>query len=105
MKGIVNVTADGLDSDSGIKKIEFYHSSPMLTLIGTDTTAPYSMDWDTTTGVVDGHHSLYIKVYDNAGNQSTYISLPVTVDNTSPTITLLGDATVNLTVGTAYIDA
>lgn len=80
----INATADGTGSD--VSKVEFYHSSPVYTYLGEDTTAPYSMTWDTTADYT-GAHVIYIKVFDAAGNISNLIgSQPVTVDNSNPSI-------------------
>ena len=50
-----------------------------------DTTAPYSVSWDTTTAS-NGAHTLSARARDGAGNVATS-SIPVTVDNQAPTIT------------------
>jgi len=87
LRGIVTITADASDGvgESGVAKVEFYHSSPVPTYIGEDTSAPYSFDWDTTS-VSDGAHNIYVKVTDNAGNFSGYSGISVMVDNTAPTV-------------------
>jgi len=86
LRGIVNIDATADDgAGSGISKVEFYHSSPVQTLIGDATSAPYSTTWDTT-GSTDGSHGIYVKVFDVAGNESGFISIPVYVDNTAPTV-------------------
>lgn len=68
----VSVSASASDT-SGIAKVEFYNESA---LIGTDTTSPYSIGWDTST-VVDGTYGLSAKAYDTVGN--TRISTLVSV--------------------------
>ena len=87
LRGAVTITADALDTESGVAKVEFYHSSINPTLIGEDATSPYSMDWDTTS-VSDGSHNIYIKAYDNVGNSTDFISISVIIDNNPPTISL-----------------
>ncbi len=56
---------------ASITKVEFYSDT---TLLGTDTTAPYSFGW---TGVTAGDYSLYAKAYDSQG--ATAESTPVGV--------------------------
>jgi hypothetical protein len=48
-----------------------------------DTTAPYSIAWDTTT-VADGVHSLAARARDAAGNQTTSGAVTVTIKNLPP---------------------
>ena len=81
LSGTVAVTADALDDLSGIEKVGFYYASES-TLIGEDTTSPYSVDWDTTSAP-DGNHELTAVTYDNAGNNLQSASIPVVVDNVS----------------------
>jgi hypothetical protein len=89
---------------SGIGKVEFYHSSILATLIGTDTTLPYSVNWDTTS-VSDGPYSVWIIAYDNANNQTTSSSVNVIIDNTAPVITLAGTNPATVIEGDSYTDA
>src|ERR1019366_2257824 len=71
--------------DIGVVKVEFYRDANIL--LGTVTTPPYSVNFDTTS-VGDGSHCFYAKAYDQAGNVSTTSSNCVTVDNHAPTIIL-----------------
>jgi hypothetical protein len=80
--GIVQVTATASDSQP-ISRVEFYDGS---TLIGTATTAPYSVSWDTT-GFPSGSRTLSAKAYDAAGNMGQ-TSRTVTVDATPPTVAI-----------------
>ena len=61
---------------------------------------------DVNTGAV-GTYTVTYNVSDAAGNPAVEVTRTVTVtpDATKPTITLLGDATVELLVGSAYVDA
>jgi hypothetical protein len=52
----------------GVARVEFY--SDYNVLIGSDTTAPYSVDWDTTP-LSNGIHNVRIRIYDAAGNSTT----------------------------------
>lgn len=66
LAGTVNLTATASDA-SGVTKVEFYVNSKLL---GTDTSAPYSMAWDTTKEV-NGQFTLTAKAYDSANNISS----------------------------------
>ncbi len=76
LKGTVTVSANASD-DVAVTKVEFYAGAKLL---GTDTTAPYSISWDTkTTG-----NSLYMltsKAYDAAGNVGTSPNVLIQVKN------------------------
>jgi hypothetical protein len=61
----------------GVLKVEFYVDA---VLRGTDTTAPYSFAWDTTS-VANGSHALVTKAYDAAGNVGPSATVTVTVSN------------------------
>ncbi len=49
-----------------------------------DTTAPYSLTWNTT-AIANGSHSLAAVARDAAGNKTTSTNVSVTVSNTTPT--------------------
>ena len=51
--------------------------------VGSDYTAPYSMQWDTTQ-VPDGTHVFSVRAADTSGNVSTDSVVTATVDNVSP---------------------
>jgi len=87
LAGTIRIDATADDSTSGINRVEFSHRS-VPSSIGTDTEAPYTIEWDTVAdGILDGGHVIYAKAYDNAGN-STEVSVNVNVDNTAPSITV-----------------
>jgi len=77
----VTISANATDS-SGIQKIDFYSDS---TLVGTDTSAPFAVNWNIS-NVSDGPHSLYVVVTDTAGNSTTSPVISVTVDHLAPTV-------------------
>ncbi|HEY8628684.1 MAG TPA: Ig-like domain-containing protein [Gaiellaceae bacterium] len=94
LRGTETLRANPSSSLSGIKSVtfEYANAGAPRTLpppgtwhtIGVDTTAPYSVDWNTT-GVSDGAYDLRILVKNNANNTSiTYLDSKV-VDNTAPT--------------------
>lgn len=72
---------------SGVNQVEFLVDG---TLIASDTTAPYGVDWDTAT-VSDGAHSLTARVVDSANVSATSAAVTVTVSNT-PTIEIFASA-------------
>ncbi len=75
VSGIVAITADAAD-DVGIGRVDFYYDS---TLIETDVTSPYSIDWDTTT-VDDSAYTITATAVDTA-SQASSDSISVIVDN------------------------
>jgi len=74
--GTYTITATASDN-VGVTKVEFYQSG---TLIGTDTTSPYSVSWNTSS-VANGTHSLTAKAYDAVNNIGTSAAVSVTVGN------------------------
>ena len=103
---------------------------PVVTLIGSQTitqlvgeefvdpgaTAVDDVDGDltssiTTTNTIDitsvGSYTITYGVADSSGNIATaerYVFITEQVDTTSPTITLIGSSTINLTVGDSFVD-
>ncbi|NBM17551.1 glycoside hydrolase family 48 protein [Streptomyces sp. GC420] len=61
--------ADG----AGISKVEFYSDN---TLLGTDTTSPYTLDYADMTA---GSYSLYAKAYDSLGASAESVPVGITV--------------------------
>jgi hypothetical protein len=99
VSGDVTFSASASDP-SGMAKVEFYSDSGNY-LIGTDTTAPYSITWATDPWVKNGFQTLVARAYDAAGNVAES-SLAVTVDNPSGGITLnngVDDTTLAFTTG------
>jgi hypothetical protein len=75
--GSVNVTANAADN-VGVAGVQFRLGT---TNLGTeDTTAPYSLAWDTRT-VANNNYTLTAIARDAAGNTTTATSVPVTVNN------------------------
>lgn len=62
--GTITITATASDNLCGVNRVEFYVDT---TLIGTDTTAPYEMSWNTAT-FANGQHTVIARAYDNANN-------------------------------------
>jgi subtilisin family serine protease len=88
LSGTVAVSGTATDA-GGIAKVEFYDGA---TLLGTDTSSPYSVNWDTTAATI-GSHSLTLKAYDTAGNTTTTSARSVTVkDQVAPTVSVTSPA-------------
>lgn len=73
--GVVNMTATAQD-DKGVSKVEFVADG---TIVGTDTTAPYTIGWNSET-FANGNHNLKAIVFD-AANQQTSTSISVVTQN------------------------
>ncbi|MBI3930042.1 MAG: hypothetical protein HY319_31170 [Armatimonadetes bacterium] len=87
--GTINIQANASD-DVNVTQVEFFMDA---TSLGTDATAPYSMNWDST-GVANGLHALKAVARDTAGqtsfhtinvNVSNVVDNPPTVSFTFPT--------------------
>ena len=76
VSGTATVSADASDN-VGVTRVELVVDG---SLVGTDTSAPYAIAWNTTT-VSNGGHSLQTKAYDAAGNVGSSASVNVTVNN------------------------
>ncbi|MDQ1002886.1 hypothetical protein QFZ28_003286 [Neobacillus niacini] len=76
--GTVTLSVNAID-DKGISKVEFYSNNGGY-LIGTRTSAPFSLNWATDPWVPDGSQTLKVIVYDTA-NQTTQVSKTVIVKN------------------------
>ncbi|MFY0574783.1 Ig-like domain-containing protein [Cystobacter fuscus] len=82
-RGSVMVTATA-SSAQPVERVEFYADGALL---GTDTSAPYEVSWDST-AVADGAHMLIARAYDIGGHVGTSPAVGVNVDNTSPDVAL-----------------
>jgi hypothetical protein len=78
----VTVSASALD-DVGVTSVQFKLDG--VNLGAADTTAPFSISWDST-GVADGSHTLTAVASDAALHATTSAGIAVTVDNTPPTV-------------------
>ncbi|MGR8930002.1 MAG: Ig-like domain-containing protein [Gammaproteobacteria bacterium] len=74
--GTISFNATATDN-VGVTKVEFYVDN---SLKGTDTTAPYAIDFDSRT-LSDGSHSLSGRAYDAAGNVGVSSVISFSVDN------------------------
>jgi Bacterial Ig domain len=83
----ITINANATDSDGTINKVEFFNGT---TLLGTDTTAPYSFSW---TNVVAGTYSITAKATDEKGAVTTSSVVKVTVGaNKPPTVSITSPA-------------
>jgi chitodextrinase/uncharacterized protein (DUF427 family) len=79
----VNVTANASDN-VGVAGVQFVLDNG-TNLGAEDTSASYSVSWDTTTAS-NGSHTLTAVARDAAGNRTTSAPVTVTVSNTTPTV-------------------
>ncbi len=95
----VALTATAADTDGTIAKVEFYAGT---TLVGTDTTSPYSVTWSS---VPAGSYSLTAIAYDNAGAKTTSAARSITVNaapTTGPPTKVVFQASVDNAMVTSY---
>jgi subtilisin family serine protease/PKD repeat protein len=74
--GAVTVSADASDN-VGVTRVTFFVNGAA---VGVDTTAPYSLTWDSTQGG-NGNHSIVAKAYDAGGNVGASAAVTVNVNN------------------------
>ncbi len=75
--GTVQVSVD-LQDNVGVHTAEFYVDGALIQS-ATDPSAPWIFNWNTTSKADNQQHSLYVKVYDAAGNVGTSGLMTVTV--------------------------
>jgi hypothetical protein len=83
----VTLTATATATGATITKVDFYRGG--TTLIGTATTAPYTITW---TGAAAGSYSLTAKATSSAGGVGTSTAVNITVTNSPPTVSLTAPA-------------
>jgi chitodextrinase len=84
----MTVSASASDSDGTVARVDFYHGT---TLVGTDTTSPYSITWSS---VPAGSYSLTAVAVDDDGAAATSAARIITVNapNAAPTVSLTAPA-------------
>jgi len=84
----VSLTASANDPENQMDRVEFYNGA---TLLGTDTTAPYTFSW---ANVSAGSYSVTATAYDAAGQSAQSASVDITVSdaNQAPTVSLTSPA-------------
>jgi predicted phage tail protein len=95
----INLTATASDPENQLARVEFFSGT---TLVGTDTTAPYSFSWG---NVAAGTYSLTARAYDTAGASATSAAVTVTVSGTSsgpPTMVVFTASADHATNVTSY---
>jgi Zn-dependent metalloprotease len=97
--GTITLSATASDN-VGVSKVEFYIDGA---LVGTDTTSPYSVTYNSTL-LTNGTHSLVAKAYDAAGNVGSSTAVSFTVSNTS-TGTTFNEVESNNSTSTANVVA
>jgi len=70
---------------NGVKRVDFYRDGGVL--IASDTAAPYTVVWNTTT-TANGAHTFYAVSTDAAGNSRTSPTVNFTVDNAPPVVSI-----------------
>jgi hypothetical protein len=101
----VTLTATAAD-DQGVAKVEFYVGT---TLLGTDTTAPYTLTVPVTQAS-NGSYTLTARAYDTIGQAATSAPVNVTVAigttiDTPPVVSLMSSATTITTAGSVTLTA
>lgn len=85
VRGSIPVSATATDNPggTGVNRVEFYAGS---TMIGQDTTSPYSITWNTAS-MSDGAQSITARAYDNASpaNMNPSAAVNITIENTDRT--------------------
>jgi len=86
VSGTVSITADASDN-MAVAKVNFYRDGGVL--IGSDTSTPYQIFWDTASAG-NGAHNLYAQAYDLPGNSSVSKTIKVIVSNdtAAPTVSI-----------------
>src|SRR5262249_43611422 len=82
----IALTASAADSDGTISQVQFFRGG--TTLIGSDTTSPYSFNW---TNVAAGTYSLTARATDNNSGVTTSSVINITVDG-PPTVSISAPA-------------
>ncbi|MCX7009926.1 MAG: Ig-like domain-containing protein [Kiritimatiellaeota bacterium] len=80
--GTITVSASVVSNDHSIAAVRFYAG---LTLLGVDTTEPYTFDW---TGMTNGTYALTAKAVYDGVNLVSSLASTVTVTHVSPVIAL-----------------
>jgi peptidoglycan/xylan/chitin deacetylase (PgdA/CDA1 family) len=77
VSGVVRLEAAASDAGSGVARVEFYVDNK---LVGTSTSAPYRLNWNTNNKqVARGAHTIYVVAVDRAGNSRATTPITVTV--------------------------
>ncbi|QCR21029.1 Ig-like domain-containing protein [Pontibacter sp. SGAir0037] len=69
----ITINATATDLEGPVSKVEFYSGG---TLLGTDTTSPFSFTWN---NVTEGNYAITAKAYDNGGLSATSAAVSIAV--------------------------
>lgn len=84
--GTVTINATASDDSGTVSKVEFWIDGVLKT---TDTGAPFSYSWDTTTAT-DGVHSVVAKAFDPSNNSASSTTVILAVNNGKPDFVING---------------
>jgi len=95
----ITLTASAADADGTVARVDFYNGT---TLLGSDTTAPYSFTWSS---VAAGTYALKATAVDNAGATGSSATATITVSAvmTPPTAVVFQASTDHATNVTSYL--
>ena len=101
----VTISANASDADGSVAKVEFYANN---TLVGTDSTAPFSYNWTPTTN--NQSYTIGAIAEDNEGNRTTATTVDIFVGTVNTTVTSRisagdDDAEQYGSSGTMYMDS
>lgn len=82
VSGMVSLAATA-DDDLGVERVEFHIDGA---LVGTDTSAPYEVSWNSA-AVPSGAHTLTARAYDSSGHVGISAEHVVNTDITPPSLT------------------
>ena len=98
--GTVTVKA-AADDDFNVTRVEFFDGQ---TLLGTDFTKPFSVDWYVG-NLGDSTHTLSAKAYDAAGHVTTSAPVSVIIDNFPPLVSVTSPSDNAFVQGTVQLTA
>ncbi|MFC4785530.1 Ig-like domain-containing protein [Nocardioides sp. MAHUQ-72] len=107
LSGTVTLTANAADATSGVASVEFQHrvsGAGAWSGCGTDSTAPYSCNLDTTTLTNGTSYDFRVVVTDRAGSTTTSATVARIVDNTPSTVSITSPAAGATVDGTVAVD-
>ena len=99
LRGSATVSANAAD-DTSVAGVQFRLDGQALG--AEDTTAPYSVDWNTPTAA-NGSHTLTAVARDTDGNTTTSTGVNVTIDNAAPAINVSAPSAGAQVAGTVTI--
>lgn len=88
VKGIARVEGSATDDRGPVTKIELFVDAG-TTPVASTSKSPFAFNL-VTTGLPDGQHTVTVKATDASGNVGQSPSVPITVDNTAPSVRIVG---------------